>query len=179
MNLSTRQKQTHRYRADFYLVGGSRGGKGMDWEFGVSRCKLLHLEWINNKVLIYSTGNYIQSPGRNHNGKQYKKMYMNFPGGLVVESLPASARDMYLNPDTGRFHMPRDNQARVLQLLSLFSATREGTTMRNPCTTKNNPHLPQLEKAHVQPRRHSAAKNEIILKCVYMSDWITSLCSWR
>ena len=29
----------------------------MDWEFGVGRCKLLHLEWINNKVLLYSTGN--------------------------------------------------------------------------------------------------------------------------
>ena len=37
----------------------------MDWEFGVGRCKLLHLEEINNKVLPYSTGNYIQSPGIN------------------------------------------------------------------------------------------------------------------
>ena len=34
----------------------------MDWEFGVGRCKLLHLEWINNKVLMYSTGKYIQHP---------------------------------------------------------------------------------------------------------------------
>ena len=25
----------------------------MDWEFGVSRCKLFHLEWINNKILLY------------------------------------------------------------------------------------------------------------------------------
>ena len=24
----------------------------MDWESGVSRCKLLHLEWISNKVFI-------------------------------------------------------------------------------------------------------------------------------
>ena len=37
---------------------GVRGG--MEWEFGVSRCKLLYIEWINNKVLLYSTGNYIQ-----------------------------------------------------------------------------------------------------------------------
>ena len=44
----------------------------MDWEFGVGRCKLLHLEWIN-KVLLYSTGNHIQSPGINHSGKEYKK----------------------------------------------------------------------------------------------------------
>ena len=50
----------------------------MDWEFGVGKCKLLHLEWINNKVLLYSTGNSIQSPGINHNGKEYlkKNVYM-------------------------------------------------------------------------------------------------------
>ena len=34
---------------------------GMFWEFGVRRCKPLHLEWISNDVLLYSTGNYIQS----------------------------------------------------------------------------------------------------------------------
>ena len=44
----------------------------MDWEFGVSRCKLFHLEWINNKVLL-STGNYIQSPGMDNDRKEYKK----------------------------------------------------------------------------------------------------------
>ena len=31
----------------------------------------LHTEWIHSKVLLYSTGNYIQSPAINHNGKQY------------------------------------------------------------------------------------------------------------
>ena len=43
------------------------------WEFGISRCKLLYGEWINNKVLLYSTGNYIQYPVINHNGKEYEK----------------------------------------------------------------------------------------------------------
>ena len=33
----------------------------MDGEFGVNRCKLLHLEWISIEVLLYSTGNSIQS----------------------------------------------------------------------------------------------------------------------
>ena len=30
----------------------------MDWDFGISRHKLLHIliEWINNKVLLYSIG---------------------------------------------------------------------------------------------------------------------------
>ena len=48
---------------------GRRDGGGMAWEFGVSECKLLHIEWINNKVLLYTTGNYIQYPVINHNGK--------------------------------------------------------------------------------------------------------------
>ena len=29
----------------------------------------IYIKYINNKVLLYSTGNYIQSPGVNHNGK--------------------------------------------------------------------------------------------------------------
>ena len=40
------------------VAKGSRGGGGMDWEFEVSKCKLLYIEWINNKVLLYSIGNY-------------------------------------------------------------------------------------------------------------------------
>jgi len=43
------------------------------WEFGVTRCKLAHTGWISNKVLLYSTGNYIQYPAINHNGKNMKK----------------------------------------------------------------------------------------------------------
>ena len=48
-------------------------GGGMDWEFEISRCKLVYIEWINNNILLYSTGNYIQYPVINHNGKEYEK----------------------------------------------------------------------------------------------------------
>ena len=53
MNLSTEQKQTHGHREQ--MCDGQVGwrGSGMDWEFGVDRCKLLHLEWISNEVLLY------------------------------------------------------------------------------------------------------------------------------
>ena len=36
-----------------------------DWEFGVSRCKLLYIYigWINNKILLYSTGNHSLASG--------------------------------------------------------------------------------------------------------------------
>ena len=47
------------------------GGGGKDWGFGLSRGKLLYIRWINNKVLLYSTGNYIQYSLINHNGKEY------------------------------------------------------------------------------------------------------------
>ena len=47
---------------------------GTDWEFGVGRCKLLHLE-STNKVLLCGTGNYIQSPGINHYEKECIYMY--------------------------------------------------------------------------------------------------------
>ena len=70
-----KQKQTHRYREK--PCGGQVGGAGggMDWEFGISRCKLLYTEWINNKVLLYSMGNYIQHLVKNPNGKEYEKEY--------------------------------------------------------------------------------------------------------
>ena len=55
------------------VAKGEGGRRGMDWEFGFSRCKLLHLEWISNEVLLYSTGNYIQSLGIDRDGKEYKR----------------------------------------------------------------------------------------------------------
>ena len=45
----------------------------MDWESRVIRCKLLHIEWINNKGLRDSMGGHIQYPVVSHNGKEYKK----------------------------------------------------------------------------------------------------------
>ena len=39
-----------------------------------------------NKVLLYSTGNYIQYPVINHNGKEYEKEYI-----CITESLCCTA----------------------------------------------------------------------------------------
>ena len=49
------------------------GKDGVEWETGVSRCKLLYTEWIYNKVLLCSTEKYIQYPVINNNTKEYKK----------------------------------------------------------------------------------------------------------
>ena len=67
------------------VAKGQGGGSGTtDWEFGVGRRKLSHFEWISNKVLRYSTGNYIQSLGVEHDGKEYEKknVYICMPGSL-------------------------------------------------------------------------------------------------
>ena len=47
-------------------VGGEVGGSGIDGEFWIGRCKVLHLEWMSTEVLLYSTGNYVQSLGVEH-----------------------------------------------------------------------------------------------------------------
>ena len=89
-----------------------------------------------------------------------------FPGGVVVETLPANAGDTGSSPGLGRSHMPRSNWAREPQLLSLrvwslCSATREATMMKSlRTTTKSSPRSPQLEKARLQQRRPNAAKNK-------------------
>ena len=49
-------------------------GRGMKWEVWVSRRKLLDTEGTNNKVLLYSTENYVQCPIINQNGKEYINM---------------------------------------------------------------------------------------------------------
>ena len=66
MNLSIIQIQTHRHGKQLYDCQGEEGRNGIDREFEVGRCKLFHLKWISNEVLLHSTGNYIQSLGIDH-----------------------------------------------------------------------------------------------------------------
>ena len=68
-----KQKQTDRHREQICDCWGTGGSRGMDWEFEISRFKLVYLEWINNKILSYSTRNYVQYPVINCNGKEQEK----------------------------------------------------------------------------------------------------------
>ena len=74
MNISMKLKQTHRYREQ---TCGSKGeGKeGKDWEFKVSRGKLLYTGWIN-KVLLYSTGKPTQCSVIAYLGKESGKEWI-------------------------------------------------------------------------------------------------------
>ena len=72
-NLSMKQNHGHREQTGGWVAKGEGVGGGMEWEAGVSRCKLSYIAWISNKVLPCSTENYTQYPVINHNGKEYKK----------------------------------------------------------------------------------------------------------
>ena len=63
-------------------VGGGGEAPGV-WG---QQIETIHAEWINNKVLLYSTGNYIQHHTINHNGKEHGKEYI-----CITESLCCTA----------------------------------------------------------------------------------------
>ena len=85
-----------------------------------------------------------------------KNTQQGFPGGAVVENLPADAGDTGSGPGLGGSHVPRSNWARGPQLLSLrvwslCSAAGEAAMVRGPRTAiKSGPRLPQLEGALAQ-----------------------------
>ena len=89
-----------------------------------------------------------------------------FPGGAVVENVPANAGDAGSSPGLGGSHMPWSSWARGPQLLSLrvwslCSAAGEAAMVRGPRTAmKSGPRLPQLERALAQKRRPNTAKNK-------------------
>ena len=68
MNLSVKQRQTHRRREQALVA--EWGG------VGISSHKPLYREWIDNRVLLYSTRNYTQYPVINYNGKEFFKAYV-------------------------------------------------------------------------------------------------------
>ena len=61
-------KQSHSYRDRKQTYGYQRGKWGNKLEVGVSRYNYVYK--IDNKILLDRTGNYIQNPVRNHNGKK-------------------------------------------------------------------------------------------------------------
>ena len=93
-----------------------------------------------------------------------KQTQMGFPGGAVVENLPANAGDTGSSPGLGGSHMPQSNWAHEPQLLSLrvwsLCSTREATIVRGPRTAmKSDPRLPRLEEALARKRRPNTAKS--------------------
>ena len=89
-----------------------------------------------------------------------KKCTEGFPGGTVVENLPANAGDTGSSPGLGRSHMPLEQLgpwATITEPARLEPVLRN---KRGPRTAmKSDPRLPQLKKALEQKRRPNTAKN--------------------
>ena len=121
--------------------------------------KCINIRCLKVRILTLSDQNF--------KATAVKIMCWGFPGGAVVENLPANAGDTGSSPGLGRSHMPQSNYAREPQLLSLrvwslCSTTREAATVRGPHTAmKSGPHLPQMEKALTQKRRPNTAINKL------------------
>ena len=75
MNLFIKQKQTHRLRKQTYGYQRGKGGR-INQELGINRYIPLYIKQINNKDLLYSTGNYIQYLVITYNGEESGKEYM-------------------------------------------------------------------------------------------------------
>ena len=114
-------------------------------------------EWSALKPWPFScTGTPVQFSGGQFDRLYIKNLSQGFPGGAVVEGLPANAGDAGSSPGLGRSHMPRSGWAREPQLLSLrvwslCSAGREAAMVRDPRTAmRSGPRLPQLDRALAQ-----------------------------
>ena len=80
-------------------------------------------------------------------------MQQDFPGGPLVENLPAYVGDMGPIPGMGRFHMPQGSSARGPQA----HVPRAGAPQQEKPrwwetlhTAKSSPHFLQIEKACAQ-----------------------------
>ena len=71
--------------------------------------------FLFNECKIYETSNYfikffnLDFFLSKHSKGAVKNTYRGFPGGAVVESLPANAGDTGSSPGLGGSHMPRSN----------------------------------------------------------------------
>ena len=108
-----------------------------------------------------------------------------FLDGSVVKNSPSNVGDMGSIPDPGRSHMPQNKSVHVLQLLSLYSTTREAIAMRSPCpTAREEPLLATPREKPAQQQRLSTDINKIIFKkpgCkiahTHKLNYINTLCT--
>ena len=75
-------------------------------------------------------------------GGNQKERQRGFPGGAVVESLPANAGEVGSSPGPGRSHMPQSSWTHKPQLLSLHSGALE-TQLLSPHATTTEARAPR------------------------------------
>ena len=67
-----KQKQTHRYRKQTWLLKGKKGLKEINQEFGINIYTLLYIKYITEN-LLYNTENYTQYFVLTYKGKEFEK----------------------------------------------------------------------------------------------------------
>ena len=99
----------------------------------------------------------------------------------MVKNLPASAGEVGSIPGPGRSHMPRSNQACVLQLLKPTRLEPVLHNQRNLCSEKAKQHdlLATARASLVQPKI-----NKVNLKNTFQTEWggreaMRRLTNWR
>ena len=125
-------------------------------------CLLRGVEWRKDKIIKtkecssthFNKTYRAPQPQKWKNGSHWLSMLLRsrinklgFPGGAVVESLPANAGDTGSSPGLGRSHMPRSNWARAPQLLRLRSRAHKPQLL-GPWATITEP-------AHLEPVLHN------------------------
>ena len=171
-NLFTKQKQTQRCRKQTYgYWKGTRGHK-----FGINRYTVLYMKQINNKGLLYSTGNYIWYRVIAYNRKEDEKEYIysviyiymyidvyryvyiteGFPGGSVVKE--SACQETWFDPWVGKIPWRREWQLtpvfltgkshRQRRLVGLESmGSQKNMTWLSDYTTTHSPNTSYMVKS--------------------------------
>ena len=109
------------------------------WQVWISHGALSPCQWLLCILACdeIPTSNIQTNTCRGISGKVLllKETQGDFPGGAVVKNPPANAGDTDSSPGPGSSHMPRSNQARAPQLLSLRSRDREPQLLSPHATT--------------------------------------------
>ena len=137
MNISIQKKKkrklAHQYREQTCGCQEDKGRGGMDWDFEISRCKLLYRECINKKFLLYSTVKYVQHAVINHSGEKCERKHIyiwlshvgvqqkwNICVCSVAQSCPTFCNPLDKNPPDSSVH--GIFQARILERVAISSS---------------------------------------------------------
>ena len=98
------------------VAKGEDGGRGEDWEFGISQCKLSYTGW-RNKVLLKSTWNYIQYPVIRPQSKRIfkKNVYIKLSHFAVQQRLAHTVNQLHFNKNIKKERWGMKEQLRKLK----------------------------------------------------------------
>ena len=87
-NVPMKQKETCGHKEKTGRAQGQGLGGGLEWEAGVSRCKLSYVEAINSKVPLCATDSHIQHPVINIMEKNIKRIYIHMCVCVCITKSP-------------------------------------------------------------------------------------------